>query len=35
MTLIVGRRIDVDFDDADAGIGGVLSHPFGRDENVR
>jgi hypothetical protein len=35
MTLIERGGIDVDFDNADAGIGGVLRDPFGRDENIR
>jgi hypothetical protein len=35
MTLIVCSRIDVDFDDADARVGGVLRHPLSGNENVR
>jgi hypothetical protein len=34
MALIVGRGVDVHFDEADIGIGGVLRHPIGGDENT-
>ena len=34
VALIVGCRVDVDFDDADAGVGGVLRDPVGGHENA-
>jgi hypothetical protein len=33
MALIVGRGVDIDFDDANAWIFCVRGHPFGGDEN--
>jgi hypothetical protein len=35
VSLIVGCRVDVDFDDPDAGVGRVLGDPFGIDEDAR
>ena len=35
VALIVGGGIDVDFDHADARVGGVLRDPVGVHENVR
>jgi hypothetical protein len=34
VTLIVGGGVDVDFDDAHAGIGGVLGHPFRAHQHI-